>query len=58
MENYKKAAELRDAIQSLQPRDSVAALKNKMDQLVSQDKFEVRLLLCADLNVCAQQAPS
>lgn len=48
LENYKKAAELRDAIKSLQPRDSAAALKTKMDQLVSQDRFEVSLLLCTD----------
>ena len=41
MENYKKAAELRDAIKSLQPSDSATALKKQMDQLVSQDKFEV-----------------
>lgn len=45
LENYKEAAELRDAIKSLQPRDSATSLKKKMDQLVSQDKFEVSLLL-------------
>ena len=45
MENYRKAAELRDALKSLLPGDSVTALKKKMDQLVSQDNFEVSLLL-------------
>ena len=55
MENYKKAAELRDAINSLQPRDSTTALKKKMEQLVSQDKFEVSYLLCVDLSLCVEE---
>lgn len=44
VENYEKAAELRDALKSLQPSDSAPALKKKMDQLVSQDNFEVAAL--------------
>lgn len=46
MENYKKAAELRDEMKSLEPQDSVSALKKKMDQFVAQDKFEVSRLAC------------
>lgn len=51
VENYEKAAELRDALQSLQPSDSAPALKKKMDQLVSHNKFEV-VALCSEQIAC------
>lgn len=51
-ENYQKAAELRDVLKSLQPQDTVAALKKKMEQYVAEDKFEVSCVLCAQNCLC------
>jgi hypothetical protein len=53
LEQYKKAAELRDALKSLQPQDNAFSLKKKLDAFVAQERFEVTAaigLLC--LNVC------
>ena len=48
IEDYQKAAELRDALKSIQPQDTPAALKKKMEQLVSEEKFEVSLGACRE----------
>ena len=55
IENYQKAAELRDALQQLQlqqPKDTAFALKKKMDQYVAQDRFEVSLCFAETLLSC------
>ena len=58
MEDYKQAAQLRDELNSLRPQDTATALKKKMDQFVSQDKFEVSPVQCADLDVCEDYSHS
>jgi len=53
LEQYKKAAELRDALKSLQPQDTAFSLKKKLDAFVAEERFEVKAatgLLC--LTVC------
>ena len=53
LEQYKKAAELRDALKSLHPQDTAFSLKKKLDVFVAEERFEVTAatgLLC--LNVC------
>lgn len=55
IENYQKAAELRDALQQLnlqQPQDTAFALKKKMDQYVEQEKFKVCLFSAYTLMSC------
>jgi len=53
LEQYKKAAELRDTLKSLQPQDTAFSLKKKLDAFVAEERFEVTAatgLLC--LNFC------
>lgn len=62
-ENYQKAAELRDVLKSLQPQDTVAALKKQMEQFVAEDKFEVSCVSftqdhCVQANHACQFSPS
>ena len=53
LEQYKKAAELRDALKSLQSQDTAFSLNRKLDAFVAEERFEVTAatgLLC--LSVC------
>ncbi|KAA6425020.1 MAG: hypothetical protein FRX49_05194 [Trebouxia sp. A1-2] len=40
LEQYTKAAELRDALKSLQPQDTAFSLKKKLDAFVAEERFE------------------
>ena len=41
LEQYAKAAELRDRLRSLAPQDTALALKKRLDYHVIQEEFEV-----------------
>ena len=44
LEQYQRAAELRDTLKALQLTDNTFSLKKQLDSLVAQERFEVCLL--------------
>ena len=55
LEQYGRAAELRDLLKTLQPQNTAAALKKKLDKLVADEQYEVSnaKLLHARIAQCA-----
>ena len=54
LEQYQKAAELRDALKSLQPQDTAFSLKKQLDALVVEERFEVCASVTLQLLVCTE----